>query len=113
MPKTALVAALRDDHSTNRLTWIVELMSRYATEKADSHDCPRLSAAIVSHLKALLDELPTQGQLADTVSHWLDTWEPLMERHVTAPRTVGIPPAMDASTSLSALVTRARYAQSP
>lgn len=89
----------------DRLTWIVELMSRYAAEKCDSHDSARLSAAIVAHLKSLATDLPAGGQLTDTVSHWLDIWEPLLERHVAAQR-----PAPGATTSLYQLVRRARYA---
>ena len=108
MPTAAYLASLPS--AADRMTWIVELMSRYATEKADSHDCPRLTAAIVTHLKALLEELPMQGQFADTVSHWLDTWEPLMERHVAAPQAKASRPTLDAHASLTALVTRARYA---
>lgn len=89
----------------DRLTWIVELMSRYAAEKCDSHDSARLAAAIVAHLKSLATDLPAGGQLTDTVSHWLDIWEPLLERHVAAQR-----PAPSATTSLYQLVMRARYA---
>lgn len=103
-------ASLAAYSAPDRLTWIVELMSRYASEKADSHDCPRLAAAIVTHLKAFLADLPEHGQLANTVSHWLDTWEPLMERHVASLRAGARHPLADAASALSALVTRARYA---
>jgi len=44
-------------------------MSRYATEKAESHECPRLVTAIVMHLKAFLVDLTRHGQLADTVPY--------------------------------------------
>jgi hypothetical protein len=89
----------------DRLTWIVELMSRYAQEKCDSHDSARLAAAIVAHLKSFASDDAVRGQLADTVSHWLDTWEPILERHVAQQQ-----PRQSESTSLYQLVMRARYA---
>ena len=110
MPNPKIHLSLATYSAPDRLTWIVELMSRYAAEKADSHECPRLAAAIVTHLKAFLVDLPTHGQLADTVSHWLDTWEPLMERHVASLRATARHPLMDATSALATLVTRARYA---
>lgn len=110
MPNAKIHANLAAYSVPDRLTWIVELMSRYAAEKADSHECPRLAAAIVTHLKAFLVGLPTHGQLADTVSHWLDTWEPLMERHVASQRAAAPHPLVEPTSALSALVTRARYA---
>ncbi len=93
------------DRARDRLTWIIELMSRYATEKSDSHDSARLAAAIVAHLKSLSSELPSRGQLSETVSHWLDAWEPILERHIATQR-----PSTAASVSLTQLVMRARYA---
>ncbi len=110
MPNPQIHACLSVYSAPDRLTWIVELMSRYAAEKADGHECPRLAAAIVTHLKAFLLDLPTHGQLADSVSHWLDTWEPLMERHVASLRGTKRHPLVDTTSSLAALVTRARYA---
>jgi hypothetical protein len=89
----------------DRLTWIVELTSRYAREKCESHDSARLAAAIVSHLKSFADDGSIGNQLAETVSHWLDTWEPILERHVGTQR-----PDADTSPSLYKLVARARYA---
>ena len=89
----------------DRLTWIVELMGRYAAEKCESHDSARLAAAIVTHLKSFAIEQPANSQLADTASHWLDTWEPILERHVAAQRS-----AAPVTSSLYNLVTRARYA---
>ena len=88
-----------------RLTWIVELMSRYAKEKCESHDSARLAAAIVSHLNSFADDRSVAGQLAETVSHWLDTWEPILQRHVFSQRV-----ASDQSSSLYKLVFRARHA---
>ena len=110
MPNPKIHASLTAYSAPDRLMWIVELMSRYAAEKVDSHECARLAAAIVTHLKAFLVDLPTDGQLADTVSHWLDTWEPLLERHVASVRTSARHPLADATSALSALVNRARYA---
>lgn len=110
MPNLKIHASLATYSTPDRLTWIVELMSRYAAEKAESHECLRLAAAIVTHLKAFLVDLPTHGQLADTVSHWLDTWEPLMERHAACSRADARHPLADASGALAALLTRARYA---
>lgn len=100
-PETnAPMTAMRD-----RLTWIVELMSRYAHEKCNSHDSARLAAAIVAHLKSFASDLPDGSQLADTVSHWLDAWEPILDRHVAAQRV-----SASATPSLATLVFRARYA---
>ena len=110
MPSPKINANLAAYDAPDRLTWIIELMTRYAAEKADSHDCARLAAAIVTHLKALLADLPTHGQLADTVSHWLDTWEPLMERHVSVLRAAAWHPLVEATGALATLVSRARYA---
>ena len=108
-PETFFAAIESKNAATNqardRLTWIIELMSRYATEKSDSHDSARLAAAIVAHLKSLSCELPSGGQLSDTVSHWLDAWEPLLERHIATQR-----PTAAASVALTQLVMRARYA---
>ena len=110
MPNPKIHASLNVYSASDRLTWIVELMSRYAGEKADSQECPRLAAAIVTHLKAFLVDLPTHSRLADTVSHWLDTWEPLMERHIASQRANSRHSDGDATSALAALVTRARFA---
>jgi len=90
-----------------RLTWIVELMSRYAHEKCNSHDSARLAAAIVTHLNSFASDVPEGSQLADTVAHWLEAWEPILDRHVAEQRT-----SADSNThdSLAELVMRARYA---
>ncbi len=89
----------------DRLIWIVELMSRYSKEKCESHDSARLAAAIVAHLNSFADDGSVAGQLAETVSHWLDTWEPILERDVARQCSMaGVTP------SLGKLVMRARYA---
>lgn len=98
-------APVSDPSAPDRLTWIVELMSRYAKEKCENHDSARLAAAIVAHLKSFADDHSVVGQLAETVSHWLDTWEPILERHVGVQR-----PSAEATPSLYKLVLHARYA---
>ena len=92
-------------NARDRLTWIVELMSRFATEKLDHHDSPRLAAVIVTHLNALAAETTPGSQLSETVSHWLDTWEPILERQLTLQGRSNPWPA-----SLQQLVLRARFA---
>ena len=90
--------------AANRLTWIIELMSRFACEKLTHHDSPRLAAVIVTHLNALEAETLPGSQLSETVSHWLDTWEPILERQLALQgRSTSWP------TSLQQLVTRARF----
>ena len=93
-----------------RLTWIVELMSRFALEKCDGHDSARLAAAIVAHLKSLASDLAENSQLADTVAHWIDTWEPIMERHLATQRVIAPPAPPENLVSLTALIQRARFA---
>lgn len=88
----------------DRLTWIIELMSRFATEKLDHHDSPRLAAVIVAHLNALAAETAPNSQLGETISHWLDTWEPILERQLALQGRTNAWPA-----SLLPLVARARF----
>jgi hypothetical protein len=75
-----------DDVSpTERLSWLVELMSRYAREFADSHDShesPRLAAAIVAHLRSLVNDLPPEGRMTDAVEHWLEMWDGILSLHL-------------------------------
>lgn len=100
-PDTVSTTAARE-----RLTWIVELMSRYAREKQQSHDSARLAAAIVNHLKALAAAVPDGSPLAQAASHWLDAWEPILDGHLArsgATTTAATPSLLD-------LVQRARYA---
>lgn len=94
-----------DQTAYDRLTWIVELMSRFATEKLDHHDSPRLAAVIVTHLNALAAETESGSQLSDTVSHWQDTWEHILARQLAL--QVRSNPW---SASLRDLVMRARFA---
>lgn len=88
-----------------RLTWIVELMSRYAHEKDQSHDSARLAAAIVNHLHALVAETPEHSPLADAASHWLDAWEPILSHHLARARV-----STSTTPSLLDLVRRTRCA---
>jgi hypothetical protein len=88
-----------------RMTWIIELMSRFATEKLEHHDSARLAAVIVTHLNALAAETPQRTQLSETVSHWLDTWEPILERQLALQGRSNPWPV-----SLRQLVMRARFA---
>jgi hypothetical protein len=94
-----------DVSPTERLSWLVELMSRYAREFADSHDShesPRLAAAIVAHLRSLASDLPPSGRMADTAEHWVDVWDTILSLHLRK----GEP--MASSPSLRSLVDRAR-----
>ncbi len=86
-----------------RLSWLVELMSRYAREfmqSNDGHESPRLAAAIVSHLKSLSNDLPTSGRLTDANEHWLEMWDGILSLHLRVDREPNLP--------LRALIDRAR-----
>ncbi|MGL4230606.1 MAG: hypothetical protein ACRDAM_01580 [Casimicrobium sp.] len=86
-----------------RLSWLVELMSRYAREfmqSSDQHESPRLAAAIVSHLKSLANDLPASGRLTDANEHWLEMWDEILSRHLRHDR--------EPSSPLRALIERAR-----
>jgi hypothetical protein len=83
-----------------RLVWIIELMSRYAREFANSHESPRLAAAILAHLKSLSNELPSSDRLSETIEHWIDVWEPILNQHIKPGTTIPQP--------LRALIERAR-----
>jgi hypothetical protein len=90
---------------TERLAWLVELMSRYAREFADSHDShesPRLAAAIVAHLRTLTNDLPKSGRMADAAEHWIDMWDAILSLHLRKGERVA------ANPSLRSLVDRAR-----
>jgi hypothetical protein len=86
-----------------RLSWLVELMSRYAREfmqSNDGHESPRLAAAIVSHLKSLSNDLPASGRLTDANEHWLEMWDSILSLHLRSDRQPNI--------SLRTLIERAR-----
>ncbi len=86
-----------------RLSWLVELMSRYAREFAqsnDGHESPRLAAAIVSHLKSLADDLPVSGRLTDANEHWLEMWDGILSLHLRHDR--------EPNVALRALLDRAQ-----
>lgn len=91
--------------TTDRLTWIVELMSRYASEKCHSHDSVRLAAAIVSHLNSLSNAQTIAPALSDAVSHWLEVWDPILERDLCVQQR-----SPETSAALYPLVRRARFA---
>ncbi len=84
-----------------RLTWLLELMGRFARERLDDHDSARLAAAIVIHLRALNAETSDESAIAPTIEHWLELWEGVLER--TLARHAPVPGA-----SLFDLVQRAR-----
>jgi hypothetical protein len=88
-----------------RMQWIIELMSRYAQQRSNDHESARLSAAIVSHLKTIARDAIVGSQFADTVSHWLETWEPIMEWNLMRQQAMA-----DANQSLRSLISRARFA---
>jgi hypothetical protein len=86
-----------------RLSWLVELMSRYAREFAqssDGHESPRLAAAIVTHLKSLSNDLPASGRLTEANEHWLEMWDSILSLHLHRDREPSFP--------LRALIERAR-----
>jgi hypothetical protein len=63
------------------MTWLIELMSRYAREIAqsnDAHESPRIAAAIVVHLRSLLNESPPAGRLTDAADHWMEMWDAIL-----------------------------------
>jgi hypothetical protein len=92
-----------DVSPAERLTWLVELMSRYAREFAqssDSHESPRLAAAIVAHLKSLANDLPASGRLTDANEHWLEMWDGILSLHLRSDHQPNVP--------LRTLIERAR-----
>jgi hypothetical protein len=74
-----------------RLAWLIELMTRYAREFSESHESPRLAAAILTHLKSLANELPTRSRLAETTEHWIEVWGPILDQHVRPGATLAQP----------------------
>jgi hypothetical protein len=94
---------LDDITPLERLSWLVELMSRYAREfmqSSDGHESPRLAAAIVFHLKSLGNELPASGRLTDASEHWFEMWDGILSRHLRCD--------CERNASLQALIDRAR-----
>lgn len=87
-----------------RMTWLIELMSRYARELAqssDGHQSTRIAAAIVTHLRTLVNETPNTARLNDASEHWFDIWDGILSRQLN-----GATLARD--ESLRALVLRAQ-----
>ncbi|MFN3628867.1 MAG: hypothetical protein ACK4XK_02230 [Casimicrobiaceae bacterium] len=83
------------------MTWLLELMGRFARERQDDHDSARLAAAIVIHLRALDAETPAESSLSPTIDHWLELWEAVLERALSRH-------APQSGASLFDLVQRAR-----
>jgi hypothetical protein len=65
-------------------------MSRYAREFANSHESPRLAAAIIGHLKSRGSGLPLEDQLSDTTQHWMDLWNLCTTPFSVIPAKAGI-----------------------
>jgi hypothetical protein len=88
-----------------RMSWLVELMSRYAREFAqssDGHESPRIAAAIVAHLRSLSRDLPNTGRLTEATEHWTEMWESILSQHLRkGDETIGNP-------SLRSLIKRAQ-----
>ncbi len=85
-----------------RLSWLTELMGRYAGERLETGDCTRLAAAIVIHLRALHEDLDGSPGLAASVEHWLERWERILDRAIRQTS------AQDRSATLGELVAQAR-----
>lgn len=81
MNTNAIETTERATQMPERMQWIIELMSRYAQERAGEHESARLAAAIVSHLKSMVQDSVEGSRLADTATHWLETWEPILDRN--------------------------------
>jgi hypothetical protein len=87
-----------------RKQWVIELISRYAQERAGEHESARLAAAIVSRLKSMVRDAFEGSRLADTANHWLETWEPILDRNIKSQSG-----ASSAAVPLAVLVRRARF----
>ncbi len=64
----------------DRLFGLVELMSQHAAARLDSHECARITSAIVGHLRALTDAMPDAPQVRNDAEVWLDHWETIAHR---------------------------------
>jgi hypothetical protein len=105
LPRVAANDSPDDISPAERMSWLVELMSRYAREFAESHDShesPRLAAAIVAHLRSLANDLPNAGRLAEATEHWIDMWDSILSLHLRAGDT------SIANPSLRSLIERAK-----
>ena len=67
----------------DRLFGLVELMSQHAAARVDGYEAPRVTAAIVGHLRALSDAMPDAPQVHTDALVWLDHWERIAERQQT------------------------------
>ena len=104
MNTNAVETTDRTAQMPERMQWIIELMSRYAHERACEHESARLAAAIVSHLKSMVRDAFEGSRLADTASHWLETWEPILDRNIKSQSG-----ASSTAVPLAVLVRRARF----
>lgn len=66
--------------TVQRLTWLAELMGRFASEQVEGYDSTRLAAAILIHLRSLRAELLDGQGLASTAEQWIDSWEKVLDR---------------------------------
>lgn len=103
MNRNAVETTDRTAQMPERMQWIIELMSRYAHERAGEHESARLAAAIVSHLKSIARDAFEGSRLAETANHWLETWEPILDRNIKSQS------AGSAAVPLELLVRRARF----
>ena len=93
--------------TVQRLTWLTELMGRFAAEQSDGHDSTRLAAAILIHLRSLRSELLDGQGLASTAEHWIDNWEKVLERAASR-KPLRDSASASPAVSLHSLITQAR-----
>ncbi len=67
----------------DRLFGLVELMSQHAAARVDGYEAPRVTAAIVGHLRALADAMPDAPQVHSDAHVWLEHWERIADRQDT------------------------------
>jgi hypothetical protein len=67
----------------DRLFGLVELMSQHASARLDGYESPRITAAIVGHLRVLADAMPDAPQVQTDANLWLDHWENIAARQST------------------------------
>jgi hypothetical protein len=64
----------------DRLFGLVELMSQHAAARLDGYESARITAAIVGHLRALVDAMPNAPQVRNDAEVWLDHWETIAQQ---------------------------------
>jgi hypothetical protein len=68
-----------------RMTWLLELMSRFAREFAhssDRHQSTRIAAAIVAHLRTMTSETLMSRRLNDASEHWFEIWDGILSQQL-------------------------------